>query len=286
MVKCGSISAVVLTKNEEVNIRRCLASLPWVDDLFVVDCGSEDNTVAIATEMGAYVVIHCPEVFLISEQRNWALDNLEISTEWVLFLDADEAVTPKLKTAIEDAIKNAPPDVAGFQMRPKNIFLGRWLRHVIPDPAWHDRLVRLGHARFKGGVWESFETRGRIWRIREPYLHYVFSHGLTGWLEKHQRYAKWKALKYLEGNEETSSANAIKMFLRGNPRPLYRKLERAAMRFGWISPLMRFIYHYVLLGGFLDGLPGLIYSMLLAMYQLMIYVNVLEEIHIRKNLSL
>src|SRR4051812_1368114 len=91
----SNITAVVLTLNEEENLPECLAHLKWVDRVVVVDSGSTDRTVALATEAGASVYVHPWPGF--AQQRNWSLDNTEVSSDWVLFVDADEHVTTSLR---------------------------------------------------------------------------------------------------------------------------------------------------------------------------------------------
>ncbi|MFW6130259.1 MAG: glycosyltransferase family 2 protein [Atribacterota bacterium] len=272
-MKKNNITAVVLTKNEEKNIKACLNALRWVDDLIVVDSGSTDNTVKIAKEIGARVFVNKPEQFYISEQRNWALDNSDIETEWVIFVDADEIITPKLKQDIIKYTCEASDDIAGFMLCFKFIFMGKWLRHTCSFPSWHDRLLRYGRARFKDEVWESFDTQGKIGKIKEPYIHYGFNKGINEWFKRHQRYAQWKAANIVENKKN----NIYKNLFSGNHRDRSNAIEKIGSKFGVLSPFFRFFYHYILKMGFLDGNPGLIYSKMMGMYQFMIYLNILDK---------
>src|SRR5882672_8726085 len=106
------ISVVILTKNEERDLPACLQSLDWCNDIHVLDSGSTDKTKAIAHEFGAKLQVHPFESF--GKQRNFALDNLSILYDWVLFLDADEIVTPQFRQAMLEAAKKAGSDIAGF----------------------------------------------------------------------------------------------------------------------------------------------------------------------------
>ena len=101
----STIAGVVLTLNEEKDLARALSSLDWCDELLVVDSGSKDQTQNVAENCGARFVRHCQTPpFLITEQRNWALDNAGLRSEWVLFLDADEEVRDELAARIKSCI--------------------------------------------------------------------------------------------------------------------------------------------------------------------------------------
>src|ERR1700720_982173 len=106
------ISVIILTKNEGRDLPACLKSLKWSDDIHVLDSGSIDRTIDIAGKYGANVRFNPFESF--GKQRNFALDNLDIRNEWVLFLDADEIVTDSFLRAIVNATKKADAEVAGF----------------------------------------------------------------------------------------------------------------------------------------------------------------------------
>jgi len=265
-MKKTSITAVVLAKNEEKNIASCLRHLQWVDDLVVLDSGSIDSTLKIAKEFGARIFTNITEKFYIADQRNWALDNAEIKTDWVLFIDADEVVTQQLKKEILNRISHASSETAGFQLCFKFMFLGRWLKHAVDFPTWHDRLARYGKTRFKGKVWESFDTQGGVEKIYEPYLHYGFNNGMGAWIDRHQRYADWKAEQMMKKDLIAQGSFEGK-----------RIIEKLGTRTGLLSPLLRFLYHYFIKKGFLDGKPGLIYSFMMSYYQFMIYLYFLEK---------
>lgn len=272
------VAAVILTKDEEKNIRMCLDHLTWADEVIIVDSGSQDTTLQIAAEMGARVLVHEVKPFLISEQRNWALDNADARSEWILFIDADEVVTEELRDEIFAATASTSENIAGYQLCFKFMFMGKWLKRTQGFPTWHDRLVRRGRSRFKGGVWESFDTTGEIKQLSEPYLHYGFNNGMDAWIDRHQRYAHWKAQEIVTGGSEIQGMN--------NSRRWARRLEATAARFLSLSPAFRFLYCYFGRLGFLDGRAGLVYSRMMALYQFMIYLHVLEIRHRNKSLPL
>ena len=264
----SNITAVVLTKNEEINISKCLEHLKWTDEVVVVDSGSADSTVQIAEKQGARVIVNIPDgKFYIADQRNWALDHGDINTEWVLFIDADEVVTDQLRDEIIERTSEAS-DTVGFRLCFKFIFLDRWIKHVSVFPTWHDRIVRLNKVRFEGKVWEHFSVKDGIDMITEPYLHYGFNNGIGAWIDRHQRYADWKAEQTLNDGRTW-----IEIIRSGNKV----SYEVLLSRMGLSSPIIRFIYHYIIKRGFLDGYPGFIYSLMMGYYQFMIFLYLLEK---------
>ncbi len=263
------VAAVVLSLNEARNLPRCLRSLSWCDERLVVDSGSSDGTQAVAISHGARLLEHRqPGRFLITDQRNWALEHGGLHSEWVLFLDADEEVGPECRAAILTAIDNAATTL-GFELTPRYWFLGRWLKRTQGYPNWHPRLVRRGRLRFEGGVWESFPAGSPVGRIAAPYEHHAFSKGMDDWLERHQRYADWEAERILAFLERgRSEALATRRHL---------ALRRLAARLWPLRPLLRFTQKYLLQGGVLEGWQGLLFSLLMANYELITVVKVIER---------
>jgi glycosyltransferase involved in cell wall biosynthesis len=264
-----SIAAVVLSLNEASNLPRCLRSLAWCDELLLVDSGSTDGSQAIAASFGARVLEHRQSGrFLITLQRNWALEEGDLRSEWVLFLDADEEIGAECRLAIGEAIRGATT-TNGFELTPRYWFLGRWLRHTQGYPNWHPRLVRRGALHLEGGVWESFPAGSAVERIAAPYEHYAFSKGMDDWLERHQRYADWEAeriLAYLAQGDGRALATRRHLALR-----------RFAARLWPLRPLLRFSQKYLLQGGFREGWQGLVFALLMASYELITVVKVIER---------
>lgn len=274
-----TIAAVVLTKNEERNIARCLGSLNWVDGLVVLDSGSMDRTREIALEHRARVVVHVPEAFLVDEQRNWALRDVDLKCDWVLFLDADEVVTPQLRSAILSAMANAPQSTVAYRLKPRFMFMGAWLRHCQGQSNWHDRLLRRGRVHFAGGVWEHFVCDGEVGYIHEPYLHYAVSKGLADWFDRHNRYSSFDARDI----GHTLGFEVEREFAVTRRKRLLRNLSG---RFWPLRPLARFLYMYLVRLGFLDGFPGLVYCLMVACYEMMTLLKVIELRHRAKGLAL
>lgn len=240
------ISVIILTLNEERDLPGCLASLTWCDDVHVLDSGSQDDTIAIAEAAGAKVSVNKFASF--GQQRNWALDHCGARHPWVLFLDADERVTPALLEELETTTANAPESIAGYYLCWALMLGERWLKRADNFPKWQFRLLRQGRARFTdfGHGQKEAGVDGELGYIKEPYLHYAFGGGWEVWEQRHRKYARQEAAARLASDvpltaifsPHASQRNpAIKRLVGGLP--------------GW--PLLRFCYTYVLRGGFLEG---------------------------------
>ena len=274
----NSLAAVVLTLNEEKDLPRALSSLLWCDELFVVDSGSTDGTSQVASRFGARFMQHLQEgPFLITEQRNWALQSLNILSDWVLFLDADEAVSPTLAIEIRKTI-NSSHHFDAFELSPRYWFCGRWLKRTQGYPNWHPRLLRRGNTRFVGGVWESFTPDAHVGRIPIPYEHYAYSKGFDDWLERHRRYSIWDAeqiVAFLTTRNSTTLATRR-----------WRMMRLFLSQYWWLRPPLRFIQKYVLQAGFLEGWQGLLFALMMAGYDMMTVIKVIELLRRQKNLPL
>ena len=271
----SSIAGVVLTLNEERNLSRVLTSLDWCDELLVLDSGSTDATELIARNLGAkFIVNRQSGPFQITEQRNMALDRCGLDSKWVLFIDADEEVSPVLSHEIQRLISR-PSTTNAYELTPRYWFLGKWLKRTQGFPNWHPRLLQRNSVRFQGGVWESFSDGAIISRIHEPYEHYAFSKGLDDWLERHQRYSSWDAAEidqYLTNRELSTSR---------------KRQLRILTSYLWpIRPLLRFIQKYLLQFGFLEGWQGLLYCILIIFYDLMTVVKIIQIRRTRLSLPL
>ena len=279
-----SLTAIVLTLNEEINLAGCLQSLSWCPRLVVVDSGSSDSTQQIAHQYGAEFYLHCFDgPFLITDQRNWALSQCSVDSDWVLFLDADERVSSALQKKISSLLNSNHAD--GFPrfdacyLAPAYIFCKKWLRHSQHYPNWHPRLLRPSQVQLAGGVWESFSPYAgrqlnpdRITSISEPYTHLAFSKGIDDWLIKHLRYADWDASLIIEYFQ--SKPNRLTTFRK--PR-----LRILSFRLWFLRPILRFLHKYFFSLGFLDGWQGLLFCLLMSFYELIVVLKVI----LKKQLS-
>lgn len=254
------LSVVVLTRDEQINIRECLAGLEWADDIILVDSGSTDDTVQLARDARGDVRVFTRTFTDFGDQRNWAIDNTQPKHEWILFLDADERCTPECAAAIREAVDD-PGENVGFYLACRNIFFGRWLKHCTLYPSWQLRLLKAGHVRYrKEGHGQREVTEGPLGFIHEPYDHYPVSKGITEWLDRHNVYTSNEV--ELVARLAAEPLRLGDLFSR-NPLERRRCLKRMAARTR-LRALIQFIYLYFLKRGFLDGREGFFFCVMRA----------------------
>jgi glycosyltransferase involved in cell wall biosynthesis len=276
------LSVVVIVKNEEANIQRCLDAVAWCNDIVVVDDHSQDATVPLALNSGARVLTHRFESF--ASQRNWALAHAGLRNPWALMLDADEVVTPKLRAVLERILPAQPEDLVGFRMCRKTMFQGTWLRFSDGFPVWIVRLVRVGKFQFQDsghGEVPVPALAGCLGTITEPFLHYPFSKGLHDWYDRHNRYSTREAERELDDALPINWRNLVSRD-RGLRRQSLRELSRRLPCRG----TLRFLYHFLIKGGFLDGRAGWTFSWMMGVYEASIVLKRREMQLRRKGLPL
>jgi len=238
-----TLSVVLITQNEERNLPRTLESVvPLVRDgkgeIVVVDSGSTDRTVEIAQSYGAKVFVEKWKGF--AAQKNSAMD--KASMDWVLQLDADEALEPELVAEMEAAL-SASSAITGFWIPRKNFFLGRWIRHggFYPDPKL--RVVRRGEGRFEEcGAHPTMKVAGPTARLSHALLHNAYP-TLRGYIDHMNSYSSMGAeVAIAKGRRTFSVTNIV------------------------IRPLLTFIYNYFIRFGFLDGREGLLLHLYHSVY--------------------
>jgi glycosyltransferase involved in cell wall biosynthesis len=262
---------IVPTLNEERHIERVIQSARSLGPVHIVDSYSLDLTCELAKKQGASVIQHCWAGY--SAQKNWALDNLEIRTDWVLFLDADEYLTPAGTGEISHAVQRS--DFDGFHLPRKNVFLGRDLRHTWWYPDYQLRLFRNGYGRFENrAVHERAVVRGRTGFLKEPIWHENLK-GIDAFIERHLRYAAWEAEEI--GKVRKGPSRWHFGALLGSWPERRRGLKTDVWYRLPGRPALRFIWLYILRRGFLDGRAGLVYAQLIAAYEAMIDAKLLES---------
>ena len=246
------VSVVVLTLNEELNIRRCLASVAWAAQVIIVDSGSADRTVSLARAAGAEVV---DQPWLgFSAQRDHALRLPLLMHDWVYFVDADEWVSPQL--ADEIAVRLADPQCAGFAHRLRLVFMGSWIRHCGWYPgSWVVRLVDRSHAKYDGNlVGERPCVDGRIRRLCNDIVD-EDRKGLAAWLRKHVRYAELESERRRGGASLRERLQALRQG--DSSRPIIRSvLKELVFPVIPAKSAALFLYMYIARLGFLDGVAG------------------------------
>jgi len=262
-----SVSALILTLNEEINISDCLESLSWCDDVVVLDSNSTDSTRAIAAKWGARVETRSFDNW--SAHQNWAVQNIEFRHPWVLYLDADERCSFELR---DEVLKKAQPRAteAAFRMRRKDIFMGRWLKHAQLYPTWFVRLFRPTKIRYERLVNPVAVVAGPVGEIDAHIMHYPFSHGVSHWIARHNRYSDLEAIEAARLRHDPSGvATHAGSLWSKDPNERRRALKDIFFRLP-ARPLLKFGYYYAWRRGFLDGRAGLTYATLQAIYEYMI----------------
>jgi glycosyltransferase involved in cell wall biosynthesis len=257
------VSVIVLTWNEEPNIRACLSSLAWADQVLVVDSGSGDGTVPVALSLGAEVVAQPWLGF--SGQREFALRLPELRHDWVYFVDADEWVSPQLAREISDCL--SAPSCAAYAQRFRLIFQGTWIRHCgWYGGSWIVRLADRRYTKFDGSlVGERFCVDGPTGQLRHDLVDEDHK-GLAAWLHKHIRYAELEAARR---GQPPSLPQRLRTLRTGpDTRPMIRAILKDVI-FPSVpaKPVALFLFMYLVRLGLLDGRAGLRFCFFHAWYE-------------------
>ena len=265
-----SISVLILTLDEEVNLGGCLDSVAWSDDVVVLDSFSRDTTLEIARARGARVFQRRFDNY--AGQRNFGLREISYRHRWVLMLDADERVPSDLREEMLRAVRDAPEATAMFRMRRKDYLFGRWIRRSSGYPTWFGRLLRIGRVWVERPYNEEFHAEGETANLAAHLDHYPFNKGFAAWIAKHDRYSTMEAA-LRAGNPEYD-------IVWGNlfaPDPLRRRQAQKAWLYSMPArPLVVFAGLYFIKGGVLEGRAGLTFSLLRACYEYFIDCKALE----------
>ncbi len=231
------ISAVIIARNEEENLLGCLESVKWCEEILLIDDNSTDKTPEIAKKFGAKVFIH-PLNNDFANQRNFGLEKAR--GDWVLFLDADERVSPELAKEIRQRTANCQP-MAGFYLKRQDFWGGRVLKH---GETAHVRLLRLGRkgkGEWQRAVHERWEIEGKIGELKKPLLHYP--HPTLNDFIDHVNF------------HSTLHAQALK-----------KEVIKPSLFRIIFYPKAKFIQNYVFRLGFLDGMPGIIVALMMSFH--------------------
>lgn len=267
-----SISVLIMTYNEEVNLPACLASVSWSDDIVVLDSFSTDRTLEIAQEAGARIYQRAYDSE--KNQRNFGLHEISFKHPWVYFPDADEITTPELRDEMLAIARDPTRKETLFRVRFKVIFMGQWLRRSALYPTWIARLARPSKVRFEKTMHCRCISEGPEGRLRNHFIHYSFNKGLNAWYEKHNRYSWAEAQDALE-RLGSGGINWRGLFDFRNPVERRRAMKELSFRLP-CRPTLRFLYMYVIRMGFLDGWPGYVYCRMLSSYESMIVFKMSE----------
>ena len=269
------LSVLVLTKNEEINIESCLHNLSFCDDVIVLDSYSTDQTVKIA-EQFPYVRIVQRKFDTFSRHRNWAIQNIDFRHPWVYCSDADERVPPELREEIRKLISDPEQSHVAFQVRYKNMFRNRWLRHGGVYPVWLTRLFRPNKVQYEDREVNAHPiVNGSAERLEEHFLHYSFSKGLKAWFNKHNQYSTMEAHEAVRVRQG-SLKHALRQTWKTDPTNRRRAIKNLSFFFP-ARAMWRFLYMYLAKRGFLDGFAGLHYALMVSMYEYWIELKIREH---------
>lgn len=235
------ITAIILTKNEEGKIEKCLKSLLWCSEIIIVDDYSTDHTLEIAKK-------YTQKIYKrklnrdYSSQRNYALD--QAKGDWVLFVDADEWVGTGLKNEIQNEIKNNKK-VSGYYFKRSDYFLGRWLRYGETSDVRLLRLAGKKSGRWTGKVHEVWEIKGETRQFSNPLFHYSHE-SILKFLTSINRYSDIISHEKVKNGTKVNLSDVI------------------------LYPGGKFIQNYILKKGYRDGMPGLVIAVMMSFHSFLV----------------
>ncbi|MFW6282599.1 MAG: glycosyltransferase family 2 protein [Minisyncoccales bacterium] len=240
------LAALIITYNEEDNIKECLESIKWIEEIVIVDSYSSDSTLEICRNYTDE--IYQKEFIDISSQRNYGLEQIE--ADWVLVIDADERVTADLKKEIKQVLANNT-EVEGYFIPRKNYFLGKWIKYCGWYPDYTLRLFQTKY-RFKGKVHEKVNIDNSTSRLKNDFIHYTYKN-----LEQ-----------YINKINNFTTISAAEMYQKGRKvNPFYVGLRT----------FFEFFKKYILQKGILLGPQGLLLSILSSYYKFLKYAKLWEK---------
>ncbi|MEM9213563.1 MAG: glycosyltransferase family 2 protein [Cyanobacteria bacterium P01_F01_bin.150] len=265
------ISVFILTHNEEIEIAACIESALLSDDVIVVDSFSSDRTIEIAQKYPVRTVQHAFESH--GKQRTWMLESVPVKYDWIYILEADERMTVDLfQECIEVSQKD---EYIGYYVAERVMFMNRWIRHSTQYPRYQLRLFQHGRVWFTDyGHTEREVCDGNTSFLKETYPHHTCGKGFSRWIDKHNRYSTDEAFETLRQLEQGHVAWSSLLWGKSEVERR-RALKNLSLRLP-CRPIVRFIYMYIGLKGFLDGRAGFTWCILQAFYEYLILLKVWE----------
>lgn len=261
------LSAVVLAHNEETNIKRCLTSLAFCDEIIVIDDNSTDKTVEIAKKHGA-TIYHRPLKNDFSSQRAFGAEKAKF--EWILYVDADEVVSAELRDEISAILQDKREEIkeksstsyqlqtTSYYIRRRDHFWGNPVTHGELSTAFNKgfiRLVKKGAGQWQGEVHETYITSGTTQRLN-GYLEHYPHQSITSFLQEVNHYSTLRAKELYQATHKVSLFEII------------------------FYPFGKFIYTYFLKRGFQDGAAGFVYSFLMSFHSFLVRAKLYQYQHI------
>ncbi len=263
MVKIPSLTAIVLTYNEELHLQRCIDTLKGVcSDIVVVDSYSSDNTREIAITNGAR--FYQNKFTNHANQLNWGIDNGEIKTDWVLRIDADEYLSEELSMNIIKKLGSLDQNIHGIRVKRLMYFFDKPLRKGGMYPIWHTKIWRTGSA-FCEQRWMDERmnlTQGETTTLEGDLIDYNLNN-LTWWTQKHNGYATREAIDILDKIHNFTNSNLVQANLFGNVEERRRWFKQRYLNLPlFFRPFLFWFVRYFIQGGFLEGKRGFIWNIL------------------------
>jgi glycosyltransferase involved in cell wall biosynthesis len=276
----ANFSVVILTFNEEVNIKNCIDSFHGCSDIVVVDSFSTDKTLDIISTYGD-VRVYSKKLINWSEHQNWINENIVFKNKWVYYSDADEIITNELFDELNNVAISDVVNVA-YRVRYKNFFMGKWLKYSGGYPIWVLRYFVPEKVRWERLVNPRPVVDGPVGLLNEHFLHYSFNKGMDAWFDKHNKYSRDEALEGVKKRNDRINF----MGLISKDRVIRRKsIKDMSFRLP-ARGFLRFFYQYVISMGFLDGYAGFHWCVLNSVYEYMIEIKIKEIDRKNNNLSI
>lgn len=234
------LAGVVITKNEAKNLDTCLKGLAFCDQIYVVDTGSGDETLAIAKKYKA-VILETEFTGDYAKLRNWAI--AQVKASWILFVDADEQIDKKLASEIQTAVTKI--EYKGFLFKRQDTLWGQTLKHGDVGSVKLLRLARRGSGNWQGRVHERWQVEDRVGTLQRPLMHTPHA-TLAEFLSRINEYSSIRAQELYAQGKQTSLGEIV------------------------LGPLWRFKLNYLFKLGFLDGTAGFVHAMVMSFYMFLV----------------
>lgn len=273
------ITTIILTFNEQLHIRRCLENVcPFSKKVLIIDCFSTDKTVEICKEFENVEVVLHEWPGNQAAQFNWAIDNLNIDSEWILRIDADEYLLPELIEELNQTVPSLPKDVTGIELKRRHIFMGKWMKHGV-YPVIIMRMFRKGCGRYDGRLMdEHLElSQGQSIILKNDFCdHSLIS--IAEYCKKHINYAEREAVEIEKESVDSTITTEGNGILGSQAREKHQKKGKYnRLPLFWRS-FAYFLYRYFIKGGFLDGKEGFIFHFIQGWwYRTLVDINIFQN---------
>jgi glycosyltransferase involved in cell wall biosynthesis len=279
MTQVPLISVLILTRNEEAHIQRCIDSALKISSLvYVVDSCSVDRTVEIATKSGAIVISEAFDGF--SEKFNWCLLNIDFKTPWIFRLDADEVLSNTFLESINSSINFLSSNISGIYVRRQLWFMGRWMKYGGMYPTYSMRLWRRGCAILESRDLDEhlILLKGESITLNIDVIDNPLTN-LTSWIAKHNSYALLEARSITSAKDNVNSPSLdAKFFGTKLERIRWIKINFFYKLPLFIRPFLYFFYRYFLRLGIFDGREGFVFHFMHALwYRILVDATLLEK---------